>query len=200
MTKRKAIILDCDDILLDYIQGIKKFAEKHYDIKTTGLPNEYDLSSWFGTTRDVTYSIMEHFNYQSYEFGLLEPIQGAVPYVQWLIKKYGDSTDFIIVTKSGFEGHAKVLREVNLHNVFGDVFTSIIMIAPSESKRPVLKKLMKSYDVRAFVDDNIDNVKVGIDLGINTLMLWRSHNDSFKYDQCYTTWSDMSEQIDKLLK
>lgn len=201
MKKRKLVVLDCDDVLLDYIGSVSAFAKKHYDIETVGLPSQYELSNWLGTTPEMAVKILEHFNYHSYEFGLLPALDDStVSFVQKLIKEHSDDTDFIIVTKSGNEGHAEVLRKVNLHNVFGDVFTSIIMISPHESKKHVLKKLMKSYEIVCFVDDNIDNVKIGVELGITTLMVERSHNLSFSYDKKFKEWNGLYNEIKSVLK
>lgn len=195
--KRKAIVLDCDDAILKYLEGLLYYIHKYYDFRPEGQPDDYILSGWIGCTDEQCIEILENFNYFSHEFGLLKPIDSYV--IGELKRLHEKDIDLIILSKCGNKGHSQVLRMVNLKNIFGDIFKEYILIDPLESKRYYLNRLKEEYDVIAFVDDNMDNVKVGIQLGLNTIMYKRNHN--FKMHSvpyAYDNWLQIGQYLNTL--
>lgn len=204
--KKKCAVWDCDEVLLDHIGGLYWFVKDHYDIHPTSqYPVSYDLRAWLGGITSVeVQEIIKHFNQNSYEFGLLEPLEhNTVQIMQELRDKFPD-VHFAVLTKSGTRGHGEVLRKVNLMNAFGSLFDDIIIVEMQESKKAALQKLQNQYDVKFLVDDYIKNIETAMDLDIPAVMMRSSHNldyknnhEGFKY--C-NNWADLRLEIYSMMK
>lgn len=195
--KKKCAVWDCDEVLLDHIGGLYNFVKEHYDIHpSTPYPDSYDLSEWLGGITQVeVQEIIKHFNQNSYEFGLLEPLEyNTVSVMHELREKFPD-VHFVVLTKSGTKGHGEVLRKVNLLNAFGEIFDEIIIIEMFESKKAALQKLQSQYNVRFVVDDYIKNIDTAIELEIPAIMLNASHNVEYKNNhfgfEYINNWSEL---------
>ncbi|SOK58606.1 hypothetical protein [Yersinia phage fHe-Yen9-04] len=202
--KKKAVLLDCDEVLLNHLNGFKKYVQKYYDIETKGEPMQYNLQDWLQCDGERVMELLKNFNFYSYEFGLLEPMDGedTIKYMQRLRFENPDVA-FIVVTKSGTFGHGEVLRKVNLHNVFGDIFDDIIILENYQSKRNTYLKLMQQYDIIAVVDDHLDNIHTAQKLGLDTVVYQCSHNISEKDNDNYLfveCWIQMYYELNKLIK
>ncbi|WNA16064.1 hypothetical protein XaC1_421 [Xanthomonas phage XaC1] len=200
MTKRNCIIFDCDDILLDYMEGLKKFVEKHYDIYPAGYSTDYVLNEWLGVDEYTCQEIINHFNHNSYEFGLLKQLEDGLSTELLILYNHAKKhdTDLVVLTKSGKKGHGEVLRKVNLMNTFGDIFSEIIIIETNETKRASLLKLKSKYNVLCFVDDYVGNIDDGIKCGINSVLIERHHNVKHKGKEQYVFFKDWELLIDYL--
>lgn len=201
---KKAVILDCDEILLDHLGGFKLFVEKYYDIKPEGTPVQYNLQDWLKCDSEKVMELIKNFNYFSYEFGLLKPVTLAVPALQRLVNN-NPNVAFIVVTKSGTFGHGEVLRKVNLHNVFGDIFDDIIILEQYQSKRNAYNKLKNNFDIVTVVDDYLGNIDVAEELGLDAVVLDCPHNvGTLKANGTdYTRvkdWVDLFEYIQKKIE
>lgn len=204
LEKKKCFLFDCDDILLDYMTGIKKFIEQHYNIKPEGLPDDYVLNKWAGISGNKMMKIISHYNEQSYEFGLLEALdERTVQVMKSLHTVLQGKADLIVLTKSGTLGHGEVLRKVNLMNVFGDIFKDIIIIEKYESKTGSILKLQQDYDILCFVDDYVKNIDDAVACGVNSVLIERSHNVKHKSNPDYTffkDWYELNEYLFGLMK
>ena len=202
-SKQKAVILDCDEILLNHLGGFKKYVQKYYDIQTVGEPQQYNLQDWLCCDAEQVMDLLKNFNFYSYEFGLLEPMdEFVVDRMKQLRSRYPDVA-FIVVTKSGTFGHGEVLRKVNLINVFGDIFDDIIILENYQTKRGTYLKLQNQYDVVTVVDDHLVNIDVAKQVGLDTVVLECSHNVSEKNNPNYNfveDWCDMFTYIDDKIK
>ena len=196
--KQKAIILDCDEILLNHLGGFKKFVQKYYDIETIGEPMQYNLQDWLQCDGERVMDLLKNFNFYSYEFGLLEPMDQYVEDRVKALKKMYPEVALIVVTKSGTFGHGEVLRKVNLHNVFGDIFDDIIILENYQSKLGTYVILQNQYDVISVVDDHLANIDVAKQVGLDTVVLECSHNVSEKNNPNYKFVKDWSEMFDYL--
>lgn len=201
--KKKAIVFDCDDILLDYMNGIKTFLDVHYNIKPDGLPTDYVLNDWAGVSGNKMMKIISHYNEKSFEFGLLKPVHHrTVELMQVLHRVARGQIDFIILTKSGTMGHGEVLRKVNLMNVFGDIFKDIIIIEKYESKKGSILKIQQDYDILCFIDDYVKNIDDAVSCGVNSVVLERAHNVKHKESGKYTfmkDWIELYKYLDNLI-
>lgn len=197
--KKKLVILDCDDVLLDYIGGFKNFVLNHYNIETKGMPEDYTLYEWLGISQPLAISIMKHFNENSYEFGLLKPLDcDTVPLMNKLYQSHNNDTDFVVVTKCGSLGHSSVLRIVNLKYTFGDIFKNIIILETNESKKNTFKMFMNEYDDITVVDDYKPNIDTAHELGIKTFFMKREHNVKFMDNPKYNFVENWKELYHKL--
>lgn len=175
-TKKDAIVIDCDEILLDHLNGFVKYVRKYYDIQTVGIPMQYHLQEWLQCDGEQVMDLLKNFNFYSYEFGLLEPMDNYVVEAMQKIRNNNPDLALIVVTKSGTFGHGEVLRKVNLYNVFGDIFDDIIILENYQSKRATYIKLQQQYNVLTVIDDHLANIDVAISLGLDTVVLDCSHN------------------------
>lgn len=201
--KKKAVILDCDEILLNHLGGFKKYVQKYYDIETVGEPMQYNLQDWLQCDAEQVMDLLKNFNFYSTEFGLLEPMdQYAVENMKSLRQENPDVA-FIVVTKSGTFGHGEVLRKVNLINVFGDIFDDVIILENYQSKRSTYAKLKEQYDISIVVDDHLANIDVAQNLGLQTVVLKCSHNEQSIDDPNYQfvhNWIQMYHYITESIK
>lgn len=201
--KQKAVILDCDEILLDHLGGFAKYVRKYYDIETVGEPVQYNLQDWLQCDGEQVMDLLKNFNFYSHEFGLLDPMDDyVVERLQALRSRYPDVA-FIVVTKSGTFGHGEVLRKVNLINVFGDIFDDVIILENYQSKRGTYLKLQNQYEVITVVDDHLVNIDVAKQCGLDTVVLECSHNVSQKNNPVYKfveDWRDMFIYLDDKIK
>jgi FMN phosphatase YigB (HAD superfamily) len=201
--KKKAVILDCDEILLNHLGGFKKYVEKYYDIETVGEPMQYNLQDWLQCDGEQVMDLLKNFNFYSTEFGLLEPMDKFTVQNMKALRSENENVAFIVVTKSGTFGHGEVLRKVNLINVFGDIFDDIIILENYQSKRSTYAKLKEQYDIVTVVDDHLANIDVAQTLGLDTVVLECSHNiesiDDPRY-QFVQDWNQMYHYITETIK
>jgi FMN phosphatase YigB (HAD superfamily) len=196
--KQKAVIIDCDEILLNHLGGFKKYVEKYHDIQTVGEPEQYNLQEWLQCDGEQVMDLLKNFNFYSYEFGLLEPMDQYVVDRMQFLEMFHPEVAFIVVTKSGTFGHGEVLRKVNLHNVFGDIFDDIIILENYQSKRGTYNLLSKKYDIVTVVDDHLANIDVALELGLDAVVLQCTHNTNEKDNPKYnfvTDWREMADYI-----
>lgn len=203
MTKRKGIIIDYDDVLVDYCKGIVSYAISHYGLKVQHEPNSYNLHKTFGVQENLIENILHNFNNNSYQFGLLETIDEYAKGSIWMLKNHHPEVDLFIVTKCGNSSITVALRKVNAINLFGDVFEDILFLNPNESKAAAFKKLQKTHDIVCVIDDHLDNINTAIECGIDAIVYERNHNVQYKYDHRYTyaqSWIDVYHELDKKLQ
>ncbi len=196
--KQKAVLIDCDEILLNHLGGFKSYVEKYHNIKTQGIPVQYNLQEWLQCSRERVMELLEEFNFRSYEFGLLEPMDRYVVDRMHYLRAMHPDVAFIIVTKSGTFGHAEVLRKVNLHNVFGDIFDDIIILEQNQSKKSTYMKLAVEYDIVTVIDDYLGNIDHVIELGLDNVVLECPHNVEAKGTGSYNfmkNWCEIAEHI-----
>lgn len=204
--KKDCFVFDCDEVLLDHMGGLYKFVLKYYPniIPKTFYPNTYDLCDWLGCSQENVQEIIRHFNQNSYEFGLLEPIGSSTVLAMKNIRKKYPNAHIVVLTKSGTFGHGEVLRKVNIINKFGnDIFDDIIIIEMYESKKGELYKLSQNYNVRFLVDDYIGNIDVSRSLGIPSIMFACMHNLNYANTEDFYyagNWRELPVIIDNIMK
>ena len=130
--KINSIILDCDDILLDYRKG--------FNTAYPGFENEHI----YPKEKNLLFC-------KSKAFANLEPSEFAVEFVKAL-KSMGYKIS--IVTSVSYEKGVEEKRLENLANVFGpNTFDKIYVLGYFESKADALSKFPKSF----FIDDMARN-------------------------------------------
>lgn len=182
--KPRIVVFDCDDAILDWTVPFRDWHNYLYGSVATGRSKDYKLSAWLGTHPDLLDQRIKEFNH-SYMFGCLPPMKYAVDVIEY-IREYNvgreveDQIHMVIVTKCGNADITKALRLANLHNVFGDVFASVIFLNNTDSKRESLADLQSKYEILMFIDDYVGNALVGHDLGINSVVFLQDHNEHMR--------------------
>lgn len=202
--KDRCIVFDCDEVLLNHIGSLGEYAKLQYDINpTTPYPLAYDLSEWFGVSREKVQEIITEFNQRSYMFGLLKPVETNTVSIMHELRDRFYKEKFIVLTKCGKKGYSEVLRNTNLMHVFGETcFDEIIIVEMNESKHEALVELKERYDVKLMIDDYINNIETSMELGIPSVMMRASHNHMYKNGYGYdyvNNWDELRLKIYSVL-
>lgn len=181
MSKRKAIIFDVDEILLDHLGGFRDWLKKKHGIITkSDYPSEYDLTNWMGVEdQKEVVKYLKEFNETSWEFGVLQPQHESVKSFMCALRHTFPDAVFAALTKSGTMGHGEVLRRANLAHVYPNILDEVHIVEMYESKRGALHKLQTKYNVVALIDDYIDNIETAVEMGIRGIMLNCPHNEQY---------------------
>lgn len=169
------IILDCDGVLLNWTDGIRKYLEGQ-GIKTNGpTPTNYGLNGWVDglTKNDLVRHIIEFNEGSDTGFGALQPYPGAVSAVQQLA---ASGRDVHVLTAASDKVEVQERRIHNLVSVFGDIFTDITCIAMTRSKELHLR----AFDQGDFVEDHPGNALLGESCGHRAHLILQptnSHED-----------------------
>lgn len=191
--KNLHILLDCDDVLLDWIGGFRAYVHAAEGvIPTAPAPSSWDMSEWLGLTSERTVELIQEFNSHHW-FGHLEARADALRCVAAL-KNMGHR--LTVLTSCSDDPAIVGRRRRNLERAFGNVFEAIICLPLGQSKAPWLGILEKGI----WVEDNYKNGLAGNAAGHKTFMLRRSHNRADEQrDHRSITWIDDLQPIVSLL-
>lgn len=153
---RPTISIDCDGVLLDWINQYK---------------NHNENMRWRGYDDKIfTTDSIEIFNQTLYVQNL-NPVRTSKTFVDKLKKHY----DFHVISCIGGYPHHYEARLTNLKKVFGEDFPKSLVCLPySSSKAPSLKRAKRFSDI--WIEDNLENAIEGTKLGFHTLYLKHNHN------------------------
>jgi hypothetical protein len=193
------ILLDCDDVLLDWIEGFRAYASVRLQRFVEGQPDSWQMGSWLGTTDAVAFELIEEFN-ASPGFGQLGPVEGAVDVVTKWHQLLGPLSDvrLHVVTSCSSDPKTVSVRRANLERVFGkDVFDSVHCLDLGQSKVKVLQSWSPGT---IWIEDNYKNALMGADVGHLTFIRKRPHNKEYQelHDARLTwfeNWSELEEHI-----
>lgn len=188
------IILDCDDVLMDWIGGFWDFCEEKTGKKLDRRgPMGWCMSSWIGVTPEQAMDFVREFN-GSDRFGDLHATPGSVEF----LKTLADNNELHVITSCSSDPRTVALREHNLKSVFGDVFSSITCLDLGTPKSAELEKHADSI----WVEDNVRNALLGANLGHETFVRRVQHNrhqevnkDCLGKVTWFTDWSEVSATI-----
>ena len=178
------ILIDCDDVLLDWQRGFRSWLRDTQSIHPhPSGPLSWKMTDWLGMPEDDCLHLVRSFN-ASDDFGKLAPVSDAVAAVAHL-RKQGHL--LYVISSCGSEPSTLAMRERNLVRVFGEVFDEVIAIPLGVSKQTHLA----TFEPSVWIEDNYHNALSGLQFGHRTFMLRRSHN---RYDEATShdmiTWVD----------
>ena len=189
----KHIILDCDDVLLDWIGGFRAFLREHFwtiSVPEEG-PNNWSLANWLGIPDERCLLLIETFN-ATKKFGQLQPMPGAVEAIA-AIKAKGYA--MTVLTSCSDDPAVAVRRRQNLAAVYGDTFKRVVCLGLGESKSTWLTALKTGI----WIEDNYKNALAGMMAGHRTYMMRRSHNRADeRQSHSAITWIDDLQSISLL--
>ena len=192
--KMDRILVDCDDVLLNWTEGFKVFLERHKGIKISGTPQTWDLSQWTKLSKEKTMALVEYFNQETEEFGQLTPTKNSELFLGDLhTQGFGIS----VITSCSDDIDCIKRRQDNLTNVFGDIFEDIICLPLGVSKGDYLKKFEPSF----WVEDNYHNCVLGKSLGHNGIIIRHDHNRDFEKN-CHSDlkWTNDWHEINSIIE
>jgi hypothetical protein len=179
----KLILVDCDDVLLDWLSGFRDFCSHALGRKIEGFPGEWKMHSWLEIEPDDVKRLILEFNDGAPEFGALPPTNNAENVIPALA---ADGWRFLVVTSCSASRKVVELRRRNLAAVFGDVFEDVVCLDLGTPKTDVLSTLPPSW----WVEDNYRNACDGASVGHRPVMLRKKHNADFEADDRLCVWTD----------
>jgi hypothetical protein len=175
-------LLDCDDVLLDWIDGFRKYASRELGLPIMGRPTSWDMTRWLGVSQRVVDHLIESFN-NSDAFGALHPANAAEAVVPAL-KTAGHKLS--VITSCSGDSAVGARRYHNLIAVFGPVFDEIICLPLGESKEHALRR----FEPSIWVEDNYQNALTGSQLGHTPVIIRKPHNVEFEALDVECVWID----------
>lgn len=171
----RTILLDCDDVLLNWIGGFRFYASSRLERTIKGMPQSWDMGAWLGTTSAVAVELIQEFNASS-EFGFLRAVNGSKEVIARL---HADREIRLhVITSCSSDIDTVRMRRLNIEREFGeDVFDSIHCL---DLGQPKLKILQAWSPGAIWVEDNYKNALMGADAGHKVLMRERPHNAQFR--------------------
>lgn len=167
----RTILLDCDDVLLNWVSGFAKWATLTLGRPITGEPGSWHMGEWLGTSDNQAFDMISQFNGMDF-FGELEAVEGAVDAISRL--KNSPKYRLHVVTSCSSDQRTVAMRRANLEAVFGtDIFDSIHCLDLGESKIKILQAWKPGA---VWIEDNYKNALLGLDAGHRVLIRGRPHN------------------------
>jgi 5'(3')-deoxyribonucleotidase len=162
------IILDCDDVLLDWVGGFWEFCEEKTGNRLDRRgPMGWCMASWVGVSPEQSVGFVKEFNASSL-FGQLHATPGA----QETMKEIASANELHVITSCSSAPAVVELRTHNLKEAFGDIFSSITCL---DLGTPKTAELMK-HPSSVWVEDNVGNAVIGANLGHDTFVRRVQHN------------------------
>lgn len=163
------VILDCDDVLLNWIDSFHTWAEKRlgYSLAPAG-PCSWSMGQWLGVDDATAFALVVEFN-DSEHFKHLEPIEGALEALLELMPAHG----LFVVTSCSTEPDVVFHRRANLKKHFGPIFQQVHCLDLGESKAEILHKFAPAI----WVEDNYKHALAGLEAGHRTFLRRRPHNE-----------------------
>lgn len=195
-------ILDCDDVLLDFMGGLTPHLRGlGYDLDPAG-PNSWDLSTWIGTSKSHAVELIRDFiEKEGTGFDDLAPMPGAVEAVHAL-RQAGYS--IMVVSSFSDQPGPKDRRMANLERDFGaGVFSDLIGLPLGASKHEVLSRLPHGL----YIDDVLTHARAAAEVGHDAYWM-RAHHNWMDFDKAPNVpgvtlcadWSEAMDLLDPLLR
>ncbi len=169
---RHTIVLDCDDVLLDWLGGFRNWASEHLGRKIEGMPDDWHMETWLGVTEDVCVEMIREHN-ASEAFGNLKAVPGA----RKVVNRWARFYNLHVVTSCSSDPQTVRMRKDNLHREFGDVFDAIHCLDLGQPKDKLLQAFRPGS---TWIEDNYKNAMLGAKVGLQPFMRERPHNLQFR--------------------
>lgn len=169
MRDGKWVLLDCDDVILDIMDGFSRHVREDLGIDVKGLPGQWLMGAWLGMSDEDALSCIMNFNENHESFGSLRPLPGAIEGIR-MIKEAGYQV--AVITASSTGEASKIRRLKNLRDHAGEMIDEVHFVGLGESKLPILS----SFPPSVWVDDSPKNAVVGLEAGHRAVLFPAHHN------------------------
>jgi beta-phosphoglucomutase-like phosphatase (HAD superfamily) len=188
--KDKVILVDCDGVLFDWEYAFGQWMHRHgYIVKSEG---NYLMDVKYGLEKREAKKLIRMFN-ESAWIRKLPPLRDAIKYVKKLHTDHGYV--FHAITSLSDDVYSQHLRTKNLIEMFGpSVFEKYVYLDTGADKDGVLINYEGTNCY--WVEDKPENADVGIDFGLNSLLMHHEHNKTYAGDATRVhNWKDIYEII-----
>lgn len=180
--KNKIILTDCDEVMLEWASGFENWMlERGHEVIA---PDSYNCRVRFGLNENGLVEEILEFNH-SEAFGELKPVDKAVKNIQ---KLHAAGFQFIVITSCTVNPTAKRWRKENLFREFAvrntrafdkRMFISVVCLPCGGEKDAALKEFTYTHEGCFWIEDNAYNADVGHDLGFDSILIERPHNQLY---------------------
>lgn len=183
----KLILTDCDGVLLDWEFAFDIWMGKKGHNAVDNHKSFYRIEDRYAiSTKDKRY-LVRQFN-ESAAIGFLPPHRDAVHYVRKLHEQYGYI--FHVITSLSNDRYAQELRVKNLKKLFGDTtFDRFVFLDTGADKDSALEEYKDSECI--WVEDHIENVETGVELGLNSYLMEHKHNMHYDDVPRIKNWKEL---------
>ena len=190
MKKDKVILVDCDGVLLDWVYAFNQWMES-YDYKLVN-DDSYDIALRYDIDRKESKKLVRMFN-ESAVIRKLSPLRDAIKYVKKLHEEHGFI--FHAITSLSKNQYAQHLRTKNLIELFGPtVFETYTYLDTGADKDEALQVYKDTGCY--WVEDKPQNADVGIEMGLNSILIAHDHNVDYKGEATrMQNWKEVYEYI-----
>lgn len=168
----KNIIVDVDEVLLDWLGGFSNYLKKNHGIITDGKPDDFCLNSWVGLPDSETKRLVDRFNSNDQGFAVLKPLGNSEKYLPML---YNDGFKITALSACSNSRDTFNRRQYNLLSIYGSIFEKIILVNRREEKYDYLKSTTKSY----VIEDNYDTALIAYENGHMVFLMDQPYNRLF---------------------
>jgi Predicted phosphatase/phosphohexomutase len=188
--KEKVILVDCDGVLLDWVYSFTQWMTRHGYSEV--CDNTYDIHVRYGIENGEAKKLVRMFN-ESASIRKLPPYLDAIKYVKKLHQDHGYI--FHAITSLSNDDYAQHLRTKNLIELFGPtVFERYVYLDTGADKDEALLKYKDTGCV--WVEDKPENADVGLQLGLDSILMHHSHNIDYKGDALRVyNWKEIYKYI-----
>jgi FMN phosphatase YigB (HAD superfamily) len=173
-TAQRLILVDCDGVLLDWEPIFAVWMQDRGFVRHANAKGYYKISDQFhGVDADQAKKFTRLFN-ESASIAFLPPFRDSAYWVRRINQELGYR--FHVITSLSRDESAVRLRQMNLHNCFGDVFDGITCLDTGSDKHQALELYRDSGLL--WVEDKPENTDVGHDMGLASVLLEHEHNAS----------------------
>ncbi len=195
MVRKKVIVCDVDGVLLNWEDAFQVWMEHQGFKKIKGHQFIYNAAEQFDLTMKEGQKWVKLFN-QSAAIGFLPPLRDAQEIVKLLHKNYG--YHFVICSSLSKDKNAQELRIRNLEKIFGDIFEEHVYLDTGADKHAALYKLAKKYRGCMWVEDKVENAKVGEGVDFEPIVMEHGYNMNEKHDYFVAkSWEDIFLKVVK---
>jgi hypothetical protein len=160
-------------------------------VRSSDNPDAYDMGERYCLDNQTKKLVVQTFN-ESAAIGFLPPLRDAMYYVDLLHRKHGYT--FHMITSLSLDPSAQALRIENTKKLFGETaFTKFVFADTGADKDDVLEPYKDSG--LFWLEDKLENAKLGDKLGLESLLVAHSHNIHQKEFPSFALWKDIYEFI-----
>jgi len=190
MIKNKVILTDCDGVLLDWDYSFNQWMKRHGFTLQEEFKYSYSLQERYNITTEEKREVVRRFN-ESATAGFLTPFRDSVKYITKLYEEHGYV--FRVITSFSLERYSVRLRERNLQDIFGNAIEKVISLDTGADKTEALLPYVDSECY--WIEDKVENAKVGQSLGLTSLLLDHPHNRQWEEIKRVSNWKDIYQTI-----
>jgi hypothetical protein len=165
--------------------------ERHGYVVDGNNPDAYDVGDRYGLLNSKKKELVKFFN-ESSAIGFLPPLRDAMYYVDLLHRKHGYV--FHMITSLSLDPFAQDLRIKNTKKLFGETaFERFIFADTGADKDEVLEPYRNTGHL--WIEDKIENAELGIELGLESILIEHGHNMHYDKIPLMQTWKDLYDYI-----